>query len=60
MKFIGLDIDGTPWVARLDENQVLPLATVADFWGDANGWLDRAASATFDWDFIEITMPIGF
>ena len=45
MKFIGLDIDGTPWVARLDENGVLPLATVTDFWADARGSLARAADA---------------
>ncbi|MEF2979008.1 fumarylacetoacetate hydrolase family protein [Subtercola sp. YIM 133946] len=45
MKFIGLDIDKTPWVGRLDEGGVLPLATVTEFWADARGWLERAATA---------------
>src|ERR1700712_3944050 len=45
MKFIGLDIDGTPWVGRLDEGGVLPLSTVADFWAEARGWLERASTA---------------
>jgi hypothetical protein len=33
-----------------------------DYFGATNGARQatgRAASATFDWDFMEITMPIG-
>ncbi|RFA23656.1 fumarylacetoacetate hydrolase family protein [Subtercola boreus] len=48
MRFISIDIGGTPWVARLDDDGLLPIATVTEFWGDAAGWMKRAETATGD------------
>jgi 2-keto-4-pentenoate hydratase/2-oxohepta-3-ene-1,7-dioic acid hydratase in catechol pathway len=44
MQFIGITHHGESWAAALAGSRVLPLATVSDFWADAEGWQDKAAS----------------
>ena len=44
MQFIGITHNGEPWAAALAGSRVLPLATVTDFWADAEGWQDKAAT----------------
>ena len=45
MKFIGVLVDDSPWVARLDDDdRILPLASVPAFWADASGWQARAST----------------
>lgn len=46
MKLIGL-IQGTEkWVGVLDGTSVRPLTTIDEFWADATGWQQRAATVT--------------
>jgi len=44
MQFIGITRNGEPWAAILAGSRLLPLASVTDFWADAEGWQDKAAS----------------
>jgi 2-keto-4-pentenoate hydratase/2-oxohepta-3-ene-1,7-dioic acid hydratase in catechol pathway len=44
MQFIGITHHGEPWAAALAGSRVLPLTAVTDFWADAEGWQDKAAS----------------
>ena len=44
MQFIGITHHGEPWAAALAGSRVLPLAPVAGFWTDAEGWQDKAAT----------------
>ena len=44
MQFIGITHNGEPWAAALAGSRVLPLATVTEFWADAEGWQDKAAT----------------
>jgi 2-keto-4-pentenoate hydratase/2-oxohepta-3-ene-1,7-dioic acid hydratase in catechol pathway len=44
MQFIGIKHHGEPWAAALVDSRVFPLAPVNEFWADASGWQDKAAS----------------
>jgi 2-keto-4-pentenoate hydratase/2-oxohepta-3-ene-1,7-dioic acid hydratase in catechol pathway len=44
MQFIGITHHGEPWAAALVDSRVFPLAPVNEFWADASGWQDKAAS----------------
>lgn len=44
MQFIGITHNGEPWAAVFAGSRVLPLATVTEFWTDAEGWQDKAAT----------------
>jgi 2-keto-4-pentenoate hydratase/2-oxohepta-3-ene-1,7-dioic acid hydratase in catechol pathway len=49
MQYIGINHDGDTWAAALhgttlDGARVFPLAPVADFWADAEGWQEKALS----------------
>jgi 2-keto-4-pentenoate hydratase/2-oxohepta-3-ene-1,7-dioic acid hydratase in catechol pathway len=44
MQFIGINHLGGPWAAAVAGSRVLPLASVTDFWADAEGWKDKAAA----------------
>jgi len=44
MQFIGITHNGEPWAAALAGSRVLPLAAVTEFWADAEGWQDKAAT----------------
>ena len=44
MQFIGINHLGGPWAAAVAGSRVLPLASVTDFWADAEGWQHKAAA----------------
>jgi len=44
MQFIGINHLGEPWAAAVAGSRVLPLASVTDFWADAEGWQHKAAA----------------
>lgn len=44
MQFIGITHNGEPWAAILAGSRVRPLTTVTEFWADAEGWQDKAAT----------------
>ena len=50
MQYIGINHDGETWAAALDGAKVFPLATVTEFWADADGWQEKALSLAADAD----------
>ena len=48
MQYIGINHDGETWVAALHGGKAFPLAPVADFWADADGWQEKALSLAAD------------
>lgn len=46
MKFIGLSTSAGPRIGVVRHGSVVPLASIEDFWADAAGWHERAATAT--------------
>ena len=44
MQFIGITHHGESWAAAFVGDRILPLTAVTDFWADAEGWQDKAAT----------------
>ncbi|WP_053175106.1 fumarylacetoacetate hydrolase family protein [Nonomuraea sp. SBT364] len=58
MKLAGMVLDGQAWVARLDGDEVRPIAEVGAFWADPARSLDAGPGAPVPVDAVEFVPPV--